>query len=302
MQKKIVVTGATGLVGKKLCEILKSRGDKISVVSQNKDEAKKIIPFANNIYSWKEKNFHEVFEDVDSVIHLSGANIGAKRWSDSYKEKILSSRIETTKLIVSSFKKLSQKPKSFIGASAIGIYGDRGDELLTENSSLGSDFLADVCKEWESETEKASELGIRTCSMRTGIVLSNEEGAMKKMLLPFKLFVGGPLGNGKQYFSWVHIDDVVNGYLFCIDNNVNGKFNLASPNPVTMKEFAKTLGIEMKRPALFNVPKFALQLILGEGADAVLASQKIKPERLLNEKFQFKFLNLQKAIKNLLHK
>jgi uncharacterized protein (TIGR01777 family) len=195
------------------------------------------------------------------------------------------------------------KPEVFISASAIGYYGNRGDEILTENSSAGNDFLADVCKVWETESAKVEESGVRNVRVRTGIVLIPEDGALKQMLIPYKLFIGGPLGNGNQWMSWLHIDDMIQIYLYALDNKeINGAVNAVSPNPVMMKEFAKTLGKVLKRPSILPVPQFILRLVVGEAASVVTASQKVSADKLLTAEYKFRFNTLSEALKDFLTK
>ena len=231
---------------------------------------------------WKSK-----LENTDAVIHLAGINLFSKRWNDEFKRAVLESREVSTKNLVEAIKSCTNKPEVFISASGIGYYGDCGETILNENSPKGNDFLADVCEVWENESENVEASGVRSVQVRTGLVLSPEDGALKQMLPAFKLFVGGPLGNGKQWSSWLHIDDIVGIYLHAIDNkNLSGAVNAASPNPVRMNEFANTLGKVLKRPSLFPVPKFILRLIVGEAAEVVTASQRIDPRKTFKERIQ----------------
>lgn len=301
--KKIVVTGATGLIGRELCKELSLHGDELTIFSTNVEKAKAILPFAKEVVEWKnyDKDYSVYLEGKDAVIHLAGASVAGKRWTPSYKKEIYDSRINTTRNLVSSIDKCKQKPEVFISASAIGFYGDRGDSILTETSSVGKDFLSNVCDDWEKASERIEMLNVRRVIIRTGIVLSIDDGALKKILLPFQLFVGGPLGNGKQWFSWIHLADIISLYLFLLDKkSQKGIFNAVSPQPVQMKTFAKRLGKVLHKPSLFPVPKFVLKLVMGESASAILASQKIKPEALLNAGYKFKFDDLESALINLL--
>jgi hypothetical protein len=301
---KIIITGATGLIGRTLCEKLISRGDGITVFSRNVEKAKKNLPQVNNFVEWDYKNpdkWDNEIKGKDAVIHLAGANLFGKRWNDDYKSKILESRQISTRNIVNAIINAKTKPSTLICSSAVGIYGERGDELLTEDSSTGNDFLAQVCKTWEDEAAKVESAGVRRVSIRTGIVLSKNDGALKQMLLPFKFFVGGPLGNGKQWFPWIHIDDLIDSCIFSLDNpNVNGAVNGVSPNPVTMNEFAKVLGKALHRPSFFKVPVFALKIAVGEFAESILASIRAVPEKLIRNNFKFKFEGLNVALKDLL--
>ena len=301
--KKIVVTGATGLIGRELCKELSLRGDDLTIFSTNVEKAKAILPFAKEVVKWNnfDKDYSSFLEGKDAVIHLAGASVAGKRWTPSYKKEIYDSRINTTRNLVSSIEKCKQKPEVFISASAIGFYGERGDSILSETSSAGNDFLSHVCDDWEKASDQFEKFDVRRVIVRTGIVLSVDDGALKKMLFPFQLYVGGRLGNGKQWFSWIHLADIISLYLFLLDNkNLKGIFNAVSPQPVQMKTFAKTLGKVLRKPSLFSVPKFILKLVMGESATAILASQKVKPEALLQAGFKFKFEDLESALKELL--
>lgn len=302
--KRIVITGATGLIGKKLVKTLIERGDEVIVFSRNAKKAKSIFPKVRECVEWNYQHpeqWKSKLENTDAVIHLAGINLFSKRWNDEFKRTVLESREVSTKNLVDAIKSCTNKPEVFVSASGIGYYGDCWETILNENSPKGNDFLADVCEVWEDESENVEVSGVRSVQVRTGLVLSTEDGALKQMLPAFKLFVGGPLGNGKQWSSWLHIDDIVGIYLHAIDNkNLSGAVNAASPNPVRMKEFASTLGKVLKRPSLFPVPIFILRLVVGEAAEVVTASQRVDPEKLLNTGYQFKFNNLEAALLDLL--
>lgn len=306
MQRRIVITGATGLIGKKLVTELTNRGDEVIVFSRNAGNAKSIFPKTIECVDWdylKPDEWKSKIENSDAVIHLAGINLFSKRWNNDFKKSVIESREVSTRNLVEAIKSCTNKPEVFISASGIGYYGDCGETLLVENSPKGNDFLADVCEVWESESRKVGEYGIRNVQIRTGLVLSTEDGALKQMLPPFKYFIGGPLGNGKQWASWLHIDDIVSIYIYAIDNNkLNGAVNAASPNPVRMKTFAKALGKVLNRPSFFSVPKFLLKIVVGEAADVVIASQKIDVKKLLNSGYNFKFTDLDKTFKDLLRK
>ena len=304
MSKRIIITGATGLIGKKLVNALINRGDEVIVFSRDVKKAKSIFPKAKECVEWdyqKPELWKNKFDNSDAVIHLAGINLFAKRWNDEFKNSVLESREISTRNLVDSIKSCNNKPEVFISASGIGYYGDCGDKILYEDSSSGNDFLSDVCKVWESQARKIEQFGVRSVQIRTGLVLSTEDGALKQMLPPFKFFIGGVLGNGKQWSSWLHIDDIIGIYLHAIDNkDLSGAVNSASPNPVRMKEFAKTLGKVLNRPSLFPVPKFILKLVVGEAAEVVTASQRVDVGKLLNTGYKFKFDNLTDALRDLL--
>lgn len=301
--KKILITGATGLIGRELCKTLSSRGDELTVFSSNAEKAKAVFPFAKEVVAWKdyEKDYSLYFEGKDAVIHLAGANVAGKRWTRNYKNEIYDSRIRTTKNLVSSIALCQNKPEVFISASAIGFYGDCENSVLTEANSNGKDFLSNVCVDWEKASGQLETFNMRRVIVRTGIVLSANDGALKKMLLPFRFYLGGPLGSGRQWFSWIHIADIISLYLFLIDNHkLKGIFNAVSPQPAQMKTFANTLGKVLHKPSIFSVSKFVLRMVMGESASAILASQKVLPEALLQAGFKFKYENLEAALIDLL--
>ena len=304
MSKRIVITGSTGFIGKKLaCELIQ-RGDKVIIFSRDVEKAKSIIPKAEEYVEWNYKTLSvwtKYFENCDAVIHLAGTNLFAKRWNYSFKKEILKSREVSTKNLVEAIGKSQNKPSVFISASGVGYYGNGSDNILSENSPSGNDFLSDVCKVWENEAAKVEAYGVRNVRVRTGLVLSPNDGALKQMLQPFKLFIGGPLGNGKLWASWLHIDDIVGIYIHAIDNKeICGAVNAASPNPVRMNEFAQTLGKALNRPSLFPVPKFMLRIVVGEAAEIITASQRIDVKKLLNSGYKFKFEKLENALKDLI--
>jgi hypothetical protein len=304
MNKKIIVTGATGLIGIELCKALKARGESITVFSRNIESAKRILGNEFNYVKWNYENpgeWQESLADKDAVIHLAGANLFAKRWTENYKKEILESRYISTKNLVSGLKNSQSKVKIFICSSGVGYYGSRGNEILTESSSAGNDFIADVVKNWEGEAAEASAIGVRTAMLRQGIVLSKKGGALAKFLPPFKFFIGGALGNGKQWFPWIHIDDLIAIYLFILDNSeISGSVNVVSPNLVTMREFVKVLGKTLHRPSVFSVPEIALKIMLGEAASTILSSQRVVPQELIDKGFKFKFEKLEEALKDLI--
>jgi len=226
-----------------------------------------------------------------------------KRWSSSYKDLIRRSRLDTTRLLLDCIKETESGTESFISASAIGYYPRSDSEVFDEDSPPGDSFLSGITKDWEDEVKKAAAQGIREVRIRMGVVLDKSGGALKRMLLPFRLFAGGPIGSGSQWFSWVHADDVVNLYIRAIeDKNIFGAINAVSPNPVIMNDFAKTLGKVMKRPAFFRVPEFVLKLILGEASIEVLTGAKIYPKRTIELGFKFEYENLSNALKDLLNR
>lgn len=302
--KRIIITGATGFIGQQLTAKLIEKSHTIIIFTRNPANAQKIFPNVHKIAKWDYNNSDQWISELDgadAVVHLAGANLNAARWNESYKKLLYDSRILSTKKLAEAIKIVERKPEVFISASAVGYYGNRFDEILSEESIQGKDFLAKLCCDWENEAKKVEALGIRSVQVRTGLVLSNNDGALKQMLPVFKYFIGGPLGNGKQWYSWIHIEDIVNIYLQALEfENLLGPINAVSPNPVTMKEFAQTLGSVLHRPSLFSVPKIILKTVIGEVAEVVVSSQRVIPNRLLNNGYQFKFEKLDAALRNLL--
>jgi len=302
--KKIIITGATGLIGQQLTIKLTDMGYKITIFTRNPDNAQKKLPNVHKVVKWEydyvDEWLHEL-ESVDAVIHLAGANLSTKRWNKEYKKLLYDSRIISTKKLIEAIKTVERKPKVFITASAIGYYGNRSDEILTEESEAGKDFLANLCNDWEKEAKNVEQFGVRSVQIRTGLALSRNEGALKQMLPAFKYFIGGPLGNGKQWYSWLHIEDIVNIYVKALESEIlSGPINAVSPNPVTMKKFAKILGDVLHRPSFFSVPKIILLLVIGQVAEVVTSSQRVVPEKLLNSSFKFKFEKLEDALRDIL--
>jgi uncharacterized protein (TIGR01777 family) len=296
---KIVISGASGLIGKSLVSQLQQHGHDVVRLVRRAANTGEIMwdPKAGVLDS-------SALEGTDAVIHLSGAGIGDKRWTSSYKREILESRTITTSLIANTIAKMNRKPSVFLSGSAIGIYGPRGDEQLNEVSTDGTSFLADVCKQWEDAVKPASDAGIRTVLLRTGIVLTTKGGALKKQLPLFQLGLGGKFGNGKQWQSWISIDDEVGAIEHLLTANVSGAVNLTAPNPVTNAEFTSTLARVVKRPAFLPIPPFAPKAILGgELADALLfTGQRVIPAALNASGYQFVHPTLEVALRALLKK
>ena len=295
---KILITGAGGLIGKALQKSFSEKG--YAMLLAGRGEPKK----TNEIQWSVEEGFQEKdlprLEGLDAVIHLAGEGIAGLRWTDEKKKAIRDSRVIGTHNLVNILADLNEKPKVFISGSAMGFYGDRGDDIVTETSKSGDTFLADVCREWEMESRRAEDLGIRTVLLRTSIVLSKDGGALATMLTPFKLGVGGVVGSGKQWMSWISLDDVVGIVNYALENeNLRGAVNVASPNPVTNEEFTKTLGEVLYRPTFFPLPEFAVNLVFGEMGDALLIdSTRVEPKRLKDAGYEFKYKDLKSALEN----
>lgn len=297
---KVLVTGATGFIGKHLLLALRENGHDIVALVRDPKSAGVRLAVACPIYQWDPAGDSppaEAFDGVRAVIHLTGENVAAGLWTGSRKRRILKSRIESTRKLVQTIANLESKPETFISASAIGYYGDRGEQALDEHSSQGEGFLAEVCRDWETETFKARDLGLRTVALRIGIVLGNHGGAMKNILPPFRLGLGGPLGGGKQWMSWIHVRDVARLMVYAVENNsLEGPVNAVSPYPVTNREFSKTLGRVLHRPVFLPAPTPALKLVLGEMSSLLLASQKVSSGKVQDSGFKFQYPRLNTAL------
>jgi uncharacterized protein (TIGR01777 family) len=304
MKKIIGIFGGSGLIGTSIISnkdfeeyffYIYTRSDSLSINNVSSHNNLRIIQYDGN-----DKNIEEL-KDCEIIINLAGASIAGKRWTKKYKKILYDSRIETTKNIIESIRQKDTKLKTLINISATGIYGFRKDEELDENAQPGNDFLANLCIDWEKEALKANDKGIKTVILRTGIVLSRNGGALKKLLVPYRYFIGGYQGNGNQWMPWIHIKDlisIIKGSI--IDRDLDGIINCVSPEPITNKEFSKTIGKIMKRPSIFPVPGLILRILLGEFATSILKGQKVLPQRLLDLNFKFKFANLNDALRNLL--
>jgi len=296
---RLVVSGASGFIGSALCSQLLHRGHTLSLLSRAAPRG--VNTGMKHWYQWRPGlvgDWESALDGADGVINLAGEPIANKRWSPRQKRRLRLSRIDTTVGLVRAMAKAKQKPKFFLNASAVGYYGPRGEEPIGEEVEAGTDFLAQLCREWEAEAKKAEKLGVRVICLRTGIALGPGGGALAKMIPPFKFFVGGPLGTGKQWMSWIHLDDLVGLILHLIENNrAGGPVNATAPNPVTMKEFCRTLGQVMHRPSWLPVPSFALRLLLGEMAQILLTGQKVVPTTAQKLGYQFRYPNLPEALR-----
>jgi uncharacterized protein (TIGR01777 family) len=275
---RVVVAGASGLIGTELTKALALRGDEVI----------RLPRFGTAPWT---------VAGADAVVNLAGANVAGKRWSPAYKKEILDSRVLSTRALVEAIAAAPIKPRVLVNASAVGFYGGRGDDVVDESATPGADFLAGVVQAWEAEARKAQ---VRSVQARTGVVLTPKGGALQQMLPPFKAFVGGPIGSGKQWVPWIHIADEVAAILFCIDRDLSGPVNLAAPGIVPMKDFAAGLGRALHRPAFFAVPGGPLKLILGEFAGVLLEGQRAVPKKLMEAGFQFRFPDLGSALRDLL--
>jgi hypothetical protein len=294
---KALVTGGTGFIGSALVGSL----DAARVLSRDPARAKS-APGVSEAFAWDAgvgPPPTEAVEGVDAIFHLAGDPVAEGRWTAKKKARIRSSRVDGTRRLLEAVRAAKSRPKVLVGASAVGIYGDRGDEELTEGSFHGTDFLAKVCEEWEAEERKAADLGLRVVHLRIGVVLGPGGGALKKMLPPFRMGVGGPLGSGKQWMPWVHRDDVVSLAIFAAENaGVSGPVNAVAPGAATNGDFTRALGRVLHRPAIFPVPKFAMKVAFGEFADILFASQRVAPRAALAAGYRFRHADVEGALRD----
>ncbi|NOQ94467.1 MAG: TIGR01777 family protein [Methylophaga sp.] len=291
----ILITGGTGFIGSALCSRLLAENNKVVVLSRYPEKIKPPLKAITDLNDLKDSDIFDV------VVNLAGEPIANKRWSNKQKYHIFNSRIDITEKLISYFEKSANKPKILISGSAIGYYGiGKTDSIIEEKENGDSSFSSELCKKWETVALKAEKLGIRTCLLRTGIVLGKDGGALSKMLFPFKMCLGGKIGDGKQWMSWIHIDDLIGIILYCINHdNLKGAINGTSPNPVTNQEFTKTLGMALNRPTIFPMPAVVVKLLMGKmGEELLLAGKKIIPKKALDAGYLFKYKELEKALIN----
>lgn len=298
--KQILITGGTGFVGSYLCEELMRQGHFLTILTRSPQKYTEENSKNQKYVGW-ETPLTPLMENTDIVINLAGENLFGKRWTESVKKRLYNSRIDITRKLADAMKECSNPPDVFISASGINYYAESGDEIITEDSESGDDFLAKICIDWEREALKAEQAGVRVAIPRIAVVLEYDGGMVEKMRLPFALFAGGPLGNGKQYVSWIHMADLCRAIIYPIDNpTISGPYNAAAPDPITMNALANAMGKVMNRPSFFRVPEFALKLVLGEAAQPVLSSLRVKPKVLLSEGFEFEFTDLEIALADIL--
>jgi uncharacterized protein len=300
--QRILITGASGLVGSRLTKELAQLGaTPIAAVRRPvKDDARELYWNPDRGEIDRDK-----LEGIDAVVHLAGENISAGRWTEAFKQKILDSRVKGTHLVADALARLQRKPRVLVSASAIGYYGNRGPETMTEQSPPDNDFLANACQQWEAACRPARDAGIPVTNIRIGVVLSPDGGALAKMLTPFKLGLGGKVGGGDQYMSWITLDDLVAAIISLLgrDEPIAGPVNVVAPNPATNLAFTKTLGRVIGRPTLFPMPAAAVRILFGEMGEALLlSSTRVAPEKLLSTGFQFRYPELEPALRHLLQK
>ena len=296
----ILITGGTGLIGTRLTELLLQRGHKVSHLGRSKENGT-VESFVWDVHKrWIDPS---AFEGIDAIVHLAGAGIGDKRWTAKRKDEILNSRVDSTRLLYDELNKRRHTVKTVVSAAGVAYYGlDNGGKFALEEDSPGTDYLANVAQRWEAEVDKLNALGLRIVKLRTSLVLSDKGGALKELERPIKLFVGAPLGTGRQYMSWIHIDDHCGIIIKSLEDvTIQGVYNSVAPNPVTNKQFTKEVASVLSRPILLPpIPGFVLKTILGEMADLVLFGNKISGEKIQRAGYTFKFTNLQNALRDLL--
>lgn len=301
---RVVVAGATGLLGRHLCRALPDLGHTVTALVRDEGRARALLPDTVEVMAWNaghEQAWRSRLSGADAVVNLAGAPLDARRWNDEYRQLLRTSRVDTTRRLVNALLEGAPRGKVLLNASAVGIYGDRGDEILTEDSERGRGFLADLCADWEAEAEKAQAAGVRVVLLRTGLVLTPEAGMLARMLPFFRMGVGGPIGNGRQWLPWIHIEDHVRMMCWALQTlDVSGPVNLTAPQPVQMRDFARMLGSVVKRPALFPVPRTVLSLMLGEMAEVVTASQRALPDVAARRGFEWHYPRLDEALRSLL--
>lgn len=295
---RILLTGGTGLIGRRLCRELLQRGHELTVLSRRPET----VPgkCGARVHAWKSLDQWEPQISFDAVVNLAGEPIADKRWAREQKQRLWDSRITLTGQLASRIAAARQKPKVLLSGSAIGYYGDRGDDALPENASPGSDFAAALCQAWETAANKVQPLGVRVCTLRTGLVLSNDGGVLDRFRFPFKMGLGFRIGGGDQWMSWIHIADYTAAALKMLDEEtMSGPYNMTAPSPMRNREFARTLAAALHRPAWLAAPAWLLRLALGERASLLLGGQRVLPARLQQAGFPFRYASLQAALKNL---
>lgn len=290
---RIAITGSSGLIGAALRERLST--DRREVVRAFRGNESDPSALWNPEKGWVKPG---AFADCDAIVHLAGASVGEGRWSEARKRELVSSRVDSTRVLIDHLASLPQRPKVFVTASGAGFYGDRGDELLTEESAKGTGFLSDLVEGWERETSRAAEFGMRVVQLRFGVILAKQGGALKKLLLPFKIGAGGPIGGGKQYMALVSLEDAVGAIIFALDHEISGAFNVVTPQPATNADFTKALGKAVHRPAVVPMPGFAMRLILGaeQANEMILGGQRVLPRRLEAAGFTFQHSDVSAAL------
>ncbi|MHC4472114.1 MAG: TIGR01777 family oxidoreductase [Planctomycetota bacterium] len=301
---RVAVTGATGLLGRALAHRLLDRGDEVVALTRDPDAARERLPETARAERWvvgEPGPLAGILSGLDGVVNLAGENVLGRRWRATVKEELRRSRVEGTRTVVRALEAAEPRPRVLVNASATGYYGPRGDEEVAEDAPPGTDFLAEMCVAWEEEAAKAESFGVRVARVRTGIVLSTEGGALPSMVTPFRWFVGGRIGHGRQWVPWIHVDDLTGLLLHALDREeVEGPLNGTAPHPVSNREFVKALGRTLRRPSWLPVPRLALRILLGEAGAVVATGQRAVPRRALDTGFDFGFSEVESALADLL--
>jgi len=304
--KRVIITGGSGLIGQALAADLLKDDFEVIVLSRNAQRQGANLPSGMRFEQWdgtSAQGWGHLVEQGAAIVNLAGENIGERRWTEARKQAIIESRLRAGKAVSEAVAKARNKPDVVIQASAIGYYGSRTDEILTEKSPPADDFMSRICQQWEPATAPVEQAGVRRVVVRSGVVLSRQGGAFPRMIMPFNFFAGGPLGSGKQWISWIHVRDEVAGLRFLMDNpNASGVYNLTSPYPLKNVDFERAVGRVMRRPAIIPTPAFAIRLLFGEMAITVLEGQRVAPERLEKEGFVFNYPRIEEALRDLLSK
>jgi uncharacterized protein len=304
---RVIITGGFRLTGRRLALDLLQEGHEIVLLTTTLDKDQKDSPTGARLVQWDGKTANgwwQEAEGADAIVNLAGENIFTGRWTEKRKKRILESRVNAGKAVVEAVERVDRKPSVVIQSSGINYYGPKsGEKQVIEKTPPGKDFLANVCIEWEMSTVGVEKYGVRRPIVRQGVVLAREDGALPKMALPYRFFVGGPVGSGRQWFSWIHLTDNVRAIRFLIENGrANGPFNLCSPSPVTNRRFSKILGKVLRRPSFIPVPAFVLKLILGEMSTVLLEGQRAVPKRLQELGYKFQFPEIEPSLRNLFDK
>ncbi len=295
---RILITGGSGFIGRALSGELKNSGHEVIIATRRRNDS-------NDRFTWDSHELipQDIMSGFDAVVNLAGEPVAPGRWTKERKKRILASRVNATRALAESIRNANPKPKVLISASAVGYYGPHGDEYVTEETPPASDFLAGVCRAWEAEALKAEELGVRVVLVRIGGVLGADGGALAQMVIPFKFFLGGQIGNGKQWFSWIHRDDMAGIIKYALENeSVSGPVNATAPGPVTNREFSRALGKALHRPSFFAVPGIVIKLSLGELGGMLLTGQRVLPEKVLNAGYKFKYPEVGEALRAIFEK
>jgi uncharacterized protein (TIGR01777 family) len=293
---RVLVSGATGFIGRRVAAAFVVRGDEVTALTRDVESARRVLGDPIRLQQWSLSS-PDLVIDTDAVVHLAGERAVGRRWTASAKREILESRVRSTELLVQAMRRSPRRPSVFVCASAVGYYGPHAADVIDERSPPGADFLAEVTKAWEEAAIGAEALGVRVVRARLGIVLGRGGGALEEMAKPFRMFAGGPIGSGKQYVSWVHRDDVARAFEFCVDRaSIRGAVNVTSPHPVTNAEMSTVMGKVLRRPSALRVPEFALRLRFGEGADPIVAGQRVAPGVLANNGFSWSYPRIEDAL------